>query len=563
MLKLREQKGAFAPFVAILIVLLILVVGLVVDLGHIHNVRIELQRAVDAAALAGAGQLTGDNEQESRARAAAVAMAGDNNVDGNEFVELDPDNDVEVGYWNPEIPDPDDNPPPRFTVDETPLNAVRVETSREVDHFFFVFIPGKTSSTVTASAIAVNIFKEKALPFTLVSCIQSDNSYVKPGKNVCDVQFFKWAAEPTDTGGWTSLTYRPLNNQTVEQFFSDEGIRTFNKIIYGTDEPHLGLENQSVDSGPVPFSDDDFENETGFCGERNVKLDIKCGLGLDFTSGSSPTDPLDYGQQLDSLPRWDDKSDFDRILFMDNILKKQVGESDTEYETRLEALQDASDTEIVDYTYNDYHGDGYEPPIPLALQDERFKRFIDKSSGNLVPQFDKLLSYAGYPLIEVKTGVINSALQEFLEQVVSPGTNTFNGNLINENPPFNSENADTSNGLGSTLRLTLPVVFTGTCSTASFTNPEGFPYVGLSDLLVTRIWRGTNDGYDCGDKALQVQGSPSKCSFPDYNPPAPGTNEAGQFVVVKGDGAAIEGLIRPKSKDDLTQTGVRKIYLVE
>jgi hypothetical protein len=87
------------------------------------------------------------------------------------------------------------------------------------------------------------------------------------------------------------------------------------------------------------------------------------------------------------------------------------------------------------------------------------------------------------------------------------------------------------------------------------------PYIGLSNLLVTRIWRGTNDGYDVGSDAVTVTGTPP-CPFPDFNPPAPETS-GDQFIYIKGKGAGIEGLVRPPTKGEETQTGIRKIYLVE
>ncbi|MFO7983962.1 MAG: pilus assembly protein TadG-related protein, partial [Desulfuromonadales bacterium] len=165
MYKLKEQKGAFAPFVAVLIVLLILAVGLVVDLGHIHNVRTELQRAVDAAALAGAGQLTGDDEQESRAIAAAEAMAEENNVDAEKVSVIDDNVLPTVGSWDDEALGA--SAEERYEEDGDPVNAIRVEATRQVDHWFFFPIPG---TEVTANAIAVNAFEEESIPIALVSC---------------------------------------------------------------------------------------------------------------------------------------------------------------------------------------------------------------------------------------------------------------------------------------------------------------------------------------------------------------------------------------------------------
>ena len=54
------EQGAVAPLVGILMVVFILCVALVVDLGHLHNVKVQLQRAADAGALAAALSLLPD-----------------------------------------------------------------------------------------------------------------------------------------------------------------------------------------------------------------------------------------------------------------------------------------------------------------------------------------------------------------------------------------------------------------------------------------------------------------------------------------------------------------------
>jgi len=56
---IRDQQGQVAIIVAIVIGLLIVVVGLVVDLGYLYTRKTELQNAADAAALAGAKELNG------------------------------------------------------------------------------------------------------------------------------------------------------------------------------------------------------------------------------------------------------------------------------------------------------------------------------------------------------------------------------------------------------------------------------------------------------------------------------------------------------------------------
>ena len=49
-MKISDEKGAVAVLVAVMLVLILACLALVVDLGHLHNVKAQLQRAVDAAA---------------------------------------------------------------------------------------------------------------------------------------------------------------------------------------------------------------------------------------------------------------------------------------------------------------------------------------------------------------------------------------------------------------------------------------------------------------------------------------------------------------------------------
>lgn len=79
---IRRQRGAIAILVGFTIVVLLLLAGLVLDLGHVHIVKNELQNAADACALSGASEL-GDLGQGALERATAAATtAGERNWAG-------------------------------------------------------------------------------------------------------------------------------------------------------------------------------------------------------------------------------------------------------------------------------------------------------------------------------------------------------------------------------------------------------------------------------------------------------------------------------------------------
>ena len=77
----QHQRGAVAIIVAICLTLLLGMVGLVLDLGHLYVAKTELQNAADAAALSGAKELDGTADGVSRAKAAACEVGGMNEYD--------------------------------------------------------------------------------------------------------------------------------------------------------------------------------------------------------------------------------------------------------------------------------------------------------------------------------------------------------------------------------------------------------------------------------------------------------------------------------------------------
>ena len=100
----RHQHGQVAVIVAIVIGLLILMVGLVVDLGYLYTRKTELQNASDAAALAGAKELNGTAAGITAAKNKAVELAGANSVDfGSKAIVID-----ETNIWFANTPDGND-----------------------------------------------------------------------------------------------------------------------------------------------------------------------------------------------------------------------------------------------------------------------------------------------------------------------------------------------------------------------------------------------------------------------------------------------------------------------
>jgi len=145
--------------VAILSVVLIGFVALGVDVGLMFNARQELQRATDAAAMAGAAMLAQSgaaNDPEGLARQAAADCAAQNKVAGD-FLTIDPMADVEFGQAERRVEDG----PFVFTSGVSPPNAVRVRGRRMAGApdgpipLYFAAIFGQTTTEWRCTATAM------------------------------------------------------------------------------------------------------------------------------------------------------------------------------------------------------------------------------------------------------------------------------------------------------------------------------------------------------------------------------------------------------------------------
>lgn len=153
--RLRRQRGGAAILLAIILPVLLGFTALAVDLARIHLIRMELQNAADAAALAGARSLTdagGDPYNWTAATTRALELARRNIANGEQIQ----DAQIETGYWNlqsasitPGLPTAQDVPSVRATV------AISDTQNNGPLPLFFAPILGITERSIQASAIAV------------------------------------------------------------------------------------------------------------------------------------------------------------------------------------------------------------------------------------------------------------------------------------------------------------------------------------------------------------------------------------------------------------------------
>ncbi len=143
-----RQHGAVAIVVGLSLFVLVALLGLVLDLGHVYIVRTQLQNAADAAALSGAKQLDGTLAGVGSAVNYAIAAAGYNRSDFTVPVSIDI-GDISVGNC------PQDSCMTPASSISTPAQAAGLTflkvmiPSGSMNTWFMRAIPGGQQSTAT------------------------------------------------------------------------------------------------------------------------------------------------------------------------------------------------------------------------------------------------------------------------------------------------------------------------------------------------------------------------------------------------------------------------------
>ena len=152
--RLRDQQGSALLFTTVMLVLLFVFGGIAIDLTYFGSVRRELQRSMDSAALAGAGNLGFNASAFPAARNAAQSYAGLNGYSdpaaGNVNLNLNSANNasgnIVLGVWNGSTFTP--------SLNGSEVNAVRCQFGTTVPTSFLRLL-GVNSLPVSSDAIAV------------------------------------------------------------------------------------------------------------------------------------------------------------------------------------------------------------------------------------------------------------------------------------------------------------------------------------------------------------------------------------------------------------------------
>ena len=147
-----RQHGAVAIIVALSLVVLIGMLGLVIDLGHLYVTKTELQNAADAAALSGAKELDRSLAGINRARDRAIEAAGKNKYNLNATaVTLTAADNLWVGSC------PDDGTCTMVRINTVTTDAAAADKTflkadtghKTLNTWFMHVMPGALSSTAT------------------------------------------------------------------------------------------------------------------------------------------------------------------------------------------------------------------------------------------------------------------------------------------------------------------------------------------------------------------------------------------------------------------------------
>lgn len=163
----QRQHGAVAIIVAICIVVLVGMLGLVLDLGHLYVAKTELQNAADAAALSGAKEFNGKLAGVNTAISRAIEAAGKNKYNLNASAVTITTANLSAGSC------PDDGcMVPISTITSDALAAdktfLKVDTgSRSLSTWFIQVLPGAPTSTATFGMAVAGKYEVDVSPIAI------------------------------------------------------------------------------------------------------------------------------------------------------------------------------------------------------------------------------------------------------------------------------------------------------------------------------------------------------------------------------------------------------------
>ena len=201
---IRQRRGNILVLSAVLMIVMMGFIALSVDVGYMNNVKTEMDRAVDAGALAGASALpSGQTDAEAAARSiVAMNLVGNTSLAGEQV-------EVTMGHW--------DVNQHHFTPDSNAPSAVKVSALKDDAPLFFANVFGHDKFGVRSSAIAM--FEPRDIMVVL------DYS----GSMNDDSEFRSIDYDPNDS--FTGLP-RATIEANLAQIYSELGAPSFGSMVF-------------------------------------------------------------------------------------------------------------------------------------------------------------------------------------------------------------------------------------------------------------------------------------------------------------------------------------------
>ena len=246
---LRDEKGNILLFTTVLVVpLMIIFGGLALDLAHLGTADNEVQRSLDAAALAGAGQLRFNSSVFPAARTWAQNYALLNpfraggatpaTINLNLNTPNAPNGDIVLGIWNGSSFNPD-------ATDDTKVNAVLCRYQTTVPMTFLRLL-GFTSLPVAGEAIAWATQPVTppptacVFPIALSSCFFGGSTSLGCGATVTFISSSSGSAVGGNSAAWGSIVPgQGANNSNIlaQVQAAGSGACTGTPLSTGDNEP--------------------------------------------------------------------------------------------------------------------------------------------------------------------------------------------------------------------------------------------------------------------------------------------------------------------------------------
>src|SRR5262245_53082385 len=241
----RGQRGSVMVFVLFTIIFLLVMGGLAVDYAYVFTVQNELQRSMDAAALAAAGKLTFNSTvfptvrqfaqnfaQKNAFHQGSITLAANNANDVTTYdAQNPPYGDIVLGIWDPSKPvgvgsgfrfEP--------STSGSTVNAVMCRYKTAVPTSLFR-LWGITTPVIGATAFAVSNPPSTppvsgcTFPIALSMCPFSTNNIFTANGCGKTVKFTtsNGQADSTNTAAWVDLTGTGTNASTIQTEVNNAG----------------------------------------------------------------------------------------------------------------------------------------------------------------------------------------------------------------------------------------------------------------------------------------------------------------------------------------------------